>query len=130
MGAPFRNDSGEVDDPSGTLFRGGSAGNPLLQNTQTDAAFNANRSAYFSEHQRQRLGNLVTGRSSVFAVWVTVGYFEVDENGRLGREHGADSGELQRNRAFYLYDRSIPVGFEPGHNHNVDNGVLARSIIE
>ena len=76
------------------------------------------------------LGNLVTTRSSVFAIWITIGYFEVDETGGIwktgpwweGMEIGAETGEVKRNRGFYIYDRSIPVAFEPGQNHNVERG--------
>lgn len=87
-------------------------------------------SSYFVNEFKQKLGNLVTTRSSVFAIWITVGYFEVDEYGRLGEEVASDSGEVKRNRGFYIVDRSIPVAFEPGKNHNVDKAVLVRSIIE
>ena len=100
------------------------------------------RSAIFRYDMRQRLGNLVTTRSSVFAIWITVGFFEVDlENSPdiaspvrgdivFGEEIGSDSGEVQRYRGFYLVDRSIPVGFEPGEDHNVDQAILASSIIQ
>ena len=66
----------------------------------------------------------------VFAVWVTVGYFEVDENGLVGAEIGADTGDVQRNRGFFMFDRSIPMAFEPGKNHNIEKGILVETIIE
>ena len=100
------------------------------------------RNSIFRYDMRQRLGNLVTTRSSVFAIWITVGFFEVDlENSPdiaspvrgdivFGEEIGSDSGEVQRYRGFYLVDRSIPVGFEPGEDHNVDQAILASSIIQ
>ncbi len=98
---------------------------------------NDDRSAYFKYDMRQRLGNLVTTRSSVFAIWITVGYFEMDADGSLktkadqtGYEIGSESGQIQRHRGFFIVDRSIPVAFEPGKNHNVDRAVLVRSIIE
>ena len=75
--------------------------------------------------------------------WV---YFEVDANGDLVNtkggaltttpaaedvaEIGADTGEQVRNRAFFMFDRSIPVAFEPGKNHNVENAILIKSLIE
>jgi hypothetical protein len=103
----------------------------------TTVSRNTERNAYFKNEMRQRLGNLVTTRSSVFAIWVTVGYFEVDPaTGILkniaggGLELGSDTGEVQRNRAFYIVDRSVPVAFEPGKNHNVDRAVLVKSVIE
>ena len=99
------------------------------------------RSAYFKYDMRQRMGNLVTNRSSVYAVWITVGYFEVDGNGQLkshtsgplrgqGYEVGAEDGTTRRHRGFFLVDRSIPVAFEPGKNHNVDRAVILKTIID
>jgi hypothetical protein len=48
----------------------------------------------------------------------------------LGQELGSDTGQIQRHRAFYVIDRSIPVAFEPGENHNVDNAILLRRMLE
>ena len=88
-------------------------------------------SAAFRNELRTRLGIAATTRSNVFAVWITIGYFKVDDFGRLGAEVGSEEeGKVQRNRAFYIVDRSIPVGCEPGRNHNVDQAVLVRTIIE
>ncbi|MDG2183217.1 MAG: hypothetical protein P8L78_16120 [Mariniblastus sp.] len=103
---------------------------PLFDFDNTAPIYNADRNAYFRNLQRQRLGNLVTSKSSVFAVWVTVGYFEVDENGLVGAEIGADTGDVQRNRGFFMFDRSIPMAFEPGKNHNIEKGILVETIIE
>jgi hypothetical protein len=97
-----------------------------------------NRSAYFAYDLRQRLGNLVTTRSSVFAIWITVGLFEVGGDGGLVNpatnqllgELGSDSGEVRRHRGFFVVDRSIPVAFEPGKNHNVERAIRVSSFIE
>ena len=87
--------------------------------------------AAFRNEMRTRLGIAATTRSNVFAIWITMGYFEVDDFGRLGAELGStEDGKVQRNRAFYIVDRSIPVASEPGHDHNVDQAVIARTIIE
>ena len=130
---------------------------PLFDYTMGSVADDPTRSAAFRNSVRTRLGNMVTTKSSVFACWITVGYFEVDEDGNLidnedpeqrlvpegnvnptmlevdpGKvaEIGADTGEQVRNRAFFIFDRSIPVAFEPGKNHNVDKAILIKSIIE
>ena len=99
------------------------------------------RHAYFYYLNFSRLGSVITTRSNVYAVWITVGYFEVTPNSggvdaghpdgyQLGQELGADSGEITRHRAFYIYDRTIPVGFEPGHDHNYEKGILLKRVIE
>ncbi len=77
-----------------------------------------------------RLANLVTTRSNVFAVRITVGFFEQDAETGLGLEYGAEQGKSRRHRAFYVLDRSIPVGFQIGQSLNTDRCMLLRRIIE
>ncbi|MDO4628600.1 MAG: hypothetical protein Q4C70_05410 [Planctomycetia bacterium] len=90
-----------------------------------------------------RLANLTTTRSNVFAVWVTMGFFEVDGNdnpisgnSQTGsgstryRELGEAFGNVKRYRSFYLIDRSIPVGFERGKNHNAENVILLKRMLQ
>ena len=100
------------------------------------------RNSFFRYEKLHRLGNMITTRSNVYAIWITVGYFEVEPNGnmvvdnfhpdglRVGQEIGIDTGEIRRHRAFYMVDRTIPVAFQPGENHNVDKCVLLRRFIE
>jgi hypothetical protein len=77
------------------------------------------------------MGNLVTTRSNVYAVWITVGYFEVDPATQtLGRELGSESGDVRRHRSYYMIDRTAPVAYEPGENHNVDRAIMLRRSIE
>ncbi len=124
--------------PRSTLFRG-SASNPaepLFDFKATTAnlpAMASDRNAFFRHQMRQRLANLTTNRSSVFAIWITVGYFECDGQGVLKGSHaelGVDDGTNRRNRGFFIFDRSIPVAYEPGKNHNIDKAILVRRIIE
>jgi hypothetical protein len=66
-----------------------------------------------------RLANTATIRSNVFGIWITL------------RESVAnDPDSIKLHRAFYIFDRSIPVGFQPGKDHNVWDAVLLRRIIE
>lgn len=129
-----------------SLLRGANpavpAGPPLFSYAQLNGATDDPiRNTYFQIANLQRLSNLLTTRSNVYAVWITVGYFEVTpwqpgidtahpDGYQLGAEIGSDSGEITRHRAFYIYDRSIPVGFEPGRDHNIDEGVLLKRFIE
>jgi hypothetical protein len=98
---------------------------------------NSDRNAYFRYDGIQRLGNMVTTRSNVFAVWITVGYFEVDPatgdlltNSPATCELGVDSGDITRHRGFFMIDRSVPVAFEQGVNHNVERSIMVQSYIE
>ena len=68
-----------------------------------------------------------------------MGYFQVEKHSvdvahpdgyALGPELGFDTGTTTRHRAFYVIDRSIPVAFEPGEDHNVDQTILLQRMIE
>lgn len=133
-----------------TLLRSRAIGNedpeiPLWRNSSDQVYNNTDRNPYFRYQGIDRLGNLVTTRSNVYAVWITMGYFEAEpsptpvtpeelrahpDGYRLGKELGSDTGNIKRHRAFYLIDRSIPVAFEPGENHNVDRAIVLRRFIE
>ena len=66
-----------------------------------------------------RLANTTTIRSNVFAVWITL---------RESIQNDPDS--VKYHRAFYIVDRSIPVAYEAGKDHNVWDSVILRRIIE
>ena len=116
-------------------------------NTTTGPHDSVERNPFFKYRSLQRLSNLVTTRSNVYAVWITVGYFEVEkyddfvagsalhqrvypEGYTLGSELGVDTGDVKRHRSFYLIDRSIPVGFKPGHALNTEKAILLRRHME
>ena len=94
-------------------------------NQATKESQSAAYSVYFQTQLMQRLSNLTTTRSNVFAVWVTVGFFEY-QNGSVGKEYGLDNGSRQRYRAFYLIDRTRPVGYSPGSRMNADKTIILR----
>jgi len=136
------------EDVDVTIMRG-SPGTPQMEiapATDPDLPRHT-RNSFFRYELLHRLGNMVTTRSNVYATWMTVGYFEMEPNIdptsgqvvfddlhpeglRVAQEIGIDTGEIQRHRAFYMIDRTIPVAFEPGQNHNVDKCVLVRRFIE
>jgi hypothetical protein len=66
-----------------------------------------------------RLANTVTPRSNVFAVWIT-----------LREMVPGDPDSVRFHRGFYVIDRSIPVGYEPGRTHNAWDCVRVRRIVE
>jgi hypothetical protein len=90
----------------------------------TEANRDTDKNSYFRYQSVNRVANNVTIRSNVFAVWVTVGFFDA-----AGNEYGSDTGAIQRYRGFYIYNRSIPVGFSPGKDYNVRDGIMLRRII-
>ena len=111
------------------------------------ACMDFNRNPYFRYQALQKLGNVFSNHSNVFAIWLTVGYFEAlpasnpnatDANGnliypdgyQLGQELGSDSGNIVRHRSFYIFDRSIPVGFIRGRDINHDKAVLLKRFTE
>lgn len=134
----------------------------LAASVDTDAEFNnADRNPYFRYQPISRLSSMTTNRSNVYAVWVTIGFFEVqpapdrdsfaNDNGfgndqtvesnllydrvypegfTLGKEAGADTGDIRRVREFAMIDRTIPVAFEPGQNHNIDKAIRLRRRLE
>ena len=102
----------------------------------------------------QRLSDMTTTRSNVFAIWLTLGYFEVEKiqpgqtyNGwtapsqptfqaiypdgyMLKKEVGLETGEIKRHRAFYIIDRSIPYGYRRGQKLNSEDAILLKRFIE
>ena len=92
------------------------------------------KDAVFRMQTISRLNNSVTVRSNVYAIWVTVGYFQWQDDDNDGVEDFPE--ELKevtprnRNRGFYLFDRSIPVAYERGEDHNVQDAILLRRIIQ
>lgn len=123
-----------------TLMRGDpdTRTTPLFQYTSTQPHEETSRNPFFRYRMYERLGNMVTTRSNVYAVWITVGYFEVRRSTNtafadgyeLGQELGMDSGDMQRHRGFYIFDRSIPVGFVRGQDLNFEKGLVLRRFIE
>jgi hypothetical protein len=103
------------------------------------------RNTWFAYEPLIRAATNTTVRSEVYAIWVTMGFFEVQEatgmfpgttvkmypdGYRLLREHGSQTGDIRRHKAFYIFDRSIPVGYLPGEDLNVAEGILVERLVE
>ncbi|MDR3234489.1 MAG: hypothetical protein LBT46_12645 [Planctomycetaceae bacterium] len=122
-----------------------------------DAVGTVSTNPYTALEKTMRLSALTTNRSNVFAVWVTVGYFNAEKFATaaelhakypaltdnenvfkvvypdgcvLGSEKGLDNGSVQRHRSFYLIDRSIPASFRRGETLNSRNVIIKESELD
>jgi hypothetical protein len=101
------------------------------------------RHPYFRTEMLQKAMNLTTVRTHQYAVWITVGFFEVTQQGnpslvssapglafdQLGREIGLN-GRLVRYRGFYLVDRTRATGFNPANPGDFHDCVVYGHLIQ
>ena len=86
----------------------------------------------------QKVMNLTTVRTHQFAVWITIGFFEVLKPGSpslgqpdvLGGEIGLAGGRNTRYRSFFLLDRTRATGFDPSEPGDFRDVVVYRRRIE
>jgi hypothetical protein len=109
---------GPAESMYATLSLASGTGSLIVSDT-TSAQLAVNLNPLHGIYTATRLANTTTPRSNVFAVWITL------------RESVAnDPDSVKYHRAFYIVDRSIPVGFEEGKDYNVWDCVRLRRIIE
>jgi hypothetical protein len=101
-----------------TLSLASGTGTTIVSDT-TSAQLAVNLNPLHGIYTATRLANTTTPRSNVFGVWIT-----------LRQSIPNDPDSVRYHRAFYIVDRSIPVGFEEGKDHNVWDCVRLRRIIE
>lgn len=91
-----------------------------------------------------KVTNLTTVRTHQYAVWITVGFFEVTKQGdptvgntasalaydRLGQELNIQNGKNIRYRSFFVIDRTRAVGFSPQAPGNFRECIVYRQPIE
>ena len=104
---------------------------------------------YFRTEMLQKAMNLTTVRTHQYAVWITVGFFEVTRQGDLlmaganagtpaatlafdilGPEIGASTGQTTRYRGFFLVDRLQLTGYDPNVIGSFRPAVVYRQTIE
>jgi hypothetical protein len=105
----------------------------------------ARQHPFFRTELLQKAMNLTTVRTHQYAVWVTVGFFEVRRQGDLGMfaspnpalafdllgpEIGAATGQATRYRAFFIVDRLQLHGFDPMTPGSFRPAVMYRQDIE
>jgi hypothetical protein len=100
---------------------------------------------YWRTELLQKAMNLTTARTHQFAVWITVGFFEVKRQGDVGMlgqgvpqlafdifgaELGALNGTAVRYRGFFLVDRTKLTGFDPTDTGAWHSAVVYRKVIQ
>ena len=121
----------------GTLLRPGSdaAGadqdRPFFVRSETTPHRNALNNPFMKYRTLTRMPNLASGKSNVFVMRLTLGFFEVDAATlSLGREYNEDIAQNQRYQMMYVIDRSKPVAFIPGQNTNVRDTIVYERLVE
>jgi len=103
---------------------------PLFAESRYQSFADTNRNPYMMYEPMSRLNNLVTNRSGVYAVWITVGYFEVEPAPKADPSITSDWG----NKVVYdhfggdinLYNRAYPDGYMLGKELGSETGDVKR----
>ena len=100
---------------------------------------------YFRSEMLQKAVNLTTVRTHQYAVWITIGFFEVKRQGDLlmintatpwlafdimGPEIGASTGDTTRYRSFFVVDRLKITAYDPNVVGSFQPAVVYRQTIE
>jgi hypothetical protein len=115
-----------------------------LTNPGSPLPSGAKEHPYFRSEWMQKVLNLTTVRTQQYAVWITVGFFEVKQQGDpslaatnpaaaydvIGREIGLQKGKNTRHRGFFIVDRLKLTGFDPLAPGSFRDAVIYRRIIE
>jgi hypothetical protein len=120
---------------------------PATTPASTPPLYDTKQHPYFRTEMLQKVMNLTTVRTHQFAVWITVGFFEVKRQGDLlmlqqtnanpvlafdllGPELGAATGQTTRYRGFFIVDRLKLYGFDDKTPGSFRPAVVYRQMIE
>ncbi len=107
--------------------------------------FDKRQHPYWRSEEMQRVVNLTTVRTHQYAVWITVGFFQVKREGDIGMasigiptlaydimgpENGALDGTNVRYRGFFLIDRLKLTGYDPGNSGQYHQAVVYSNRIQ
>lgn len=102
---------------------------PLFGEARGEAFADTNRNPSMMYDPMTRVRNLVTDRSGVFGIWITVGYFEVEPAPKVDFTLG-DWGNPTVHARFggdpNLYNRTYPDGYMLGRELGSDTGDVKR----
>ncbi|MEM6798215.1 MAG: hypothetical protein AAF589_01750 [Planctomycetota bacterium] len=101
---------------------------PLFGSAITEPSLDAGRNPGIAYSPMTRLENMTTTRSGCFAIWITVGFFEVtpapDWNDPDANAQAATRARFGNSRD--LYNRVYPDGYQLGREINIDTGDTKR----
>jgi hypothetical protein len=104
----------------------GSAATAAFQNQAADIPDAASNPLH-AMHTASRLANTATNRSHLFAVWITLRTIEQTPS---TTPPVRDQDTARYHRMFFIYDRSKPVAFQAGKDHNVRDGILLKRVLQ
>ncbi|TWT38018.1 hypothetical protein KOR34_29850 [Posidoniimonas corsicana] len=106
----------------------GAARVPLFSAGVTEAGLNGQRNSALRYMPLTRVSSMATTRSGVFAIWVTVGFFEVTPAAPWTLPDGSANVPVQArfNNNRDLYDRVYPDGYQLGKEMGSDTGDTRR----
>jgi hypothetical protein len=134
------NGAAEVRGVETTLFR---SDNPAANNVGGDRLFAAGgddndvpksyadwkRTAFYRYAPMTRLDNLVTNQSNVYAVWITIGFFEVEEipaDSPIWQNYGGQNDAAQVRANFPEFSKAYPDGYTYGKEDGLEEGDVRR----
>jgi hypothetical protein len=134
----IQSDGGDVRDAECTLFRSEDESatqvdeEPLFTaTTNNNNDCDAFRNAFFHYAPMTRLENLVTTQSNVYAVWITIGFFEVKEADferfrTIQQSLPSSPVPFGNAEIEALYRRVYPDGYEFSREAGLDEGEATR----